>query len=225
MSEKRPTSVGLVEKTVQLNPTLRRALRSQGSRLLPSDPLFGPRDEAHFDCTYCWGTCLVRGSDVGDWVVCPQCRNDLLVMHVVEVDGGWFVSRDQEGVWGRGECLIEAVLDADRKADDSDSIWALRFQAPTPSYRRVHLSVGHDVWRLVIDQCNEMGLTTDEFLAEAAVSSSTATLMRSKKPVAEAVDARLPTKEPEAMGEEKLTVTPEAAVVGDVRERAERAQG
>lgn len=225
MNERQEQPDNLDEKTVSLNPTVRRVLRGHTSGVLPSDPLFGPKDEAFPDCTYCWGTCLAKASETGEWIVCPECRNDLLFIHVVEVDGGWFVSRDREGVWGRGECLIDALLDADRKANEGDSMWADKFNAAARSVRRVHPSIGQDVWRLVINQCNEMGLTTDEFLAEAAMSSSTRTLMRSKPPLAETQDYKVLTEGSEAAEEARLTVSPEAAVVEDVRERAGQAQG
>lgn len=158
---------GTASPTVSLNPTVRRALRDQGRSSLLASPLLGGKVREFRDCAHCYGIGLLMDQRGIEWSACPWCRDSSLVVIIRRVGDEWFVARDREGVWGRGICLVDALLDAERRTSDADSIWSVKYQCDDEDDEAL-LRLERRTWQLISERSRELGITVDEILSAAA---------------------------------------------------------
>lgn len=159
------------EKTVALAPMVRRAI-SQTNSGGAHEPLPRSRQAESADCHHCYSIGVLPNSDEVGWRVCPWCKTSDLKIHISTNGDRWYVARDIPGVWGRGLCLVDALLDAELRTTERCSVWAHRYHEKISEDDRVPVDINRKTWDLIVDQTRRLGVTIDDLFAAAATGMS-----------------------------------------------------
>ena len=146
-------------KVRALNPLVRRVVGYETDALLPIQT-----DSEVPDCPDCGGIGIrPAGSDI--MLGCTVCRSDalqILVMRPAD-KAHWIACREIPGVWGRGGSAVEALLEMERGIDESQSMFASRYQNAQPMVP-VKCYVKEEELTLVMRRCQQTGTSLPNYI-------------------------------------------------------------
>ena len=162
-------NAGAEGKVKALNPLVRRAIGYETEDLLP---VSGENEVP--DCSECGGIGLrPSGSDL--MVGCKACRSEELLVLVLRPSGygEWIACRDLPGAWGRGCSPVEALLDMERRVEESATMFGRRFlrrdnTVPLKVYLR------EEEVESILKYCRQSGTSLPDLVRTRLLSETTA---------------------------------------------------